>query len=689
MKYVCFLLFIISYSLSGSAQYIDNLLDNDTIAIQIKIDALNNDLKSNQASSDSLLIERYLELSSLYAEDRQFNTAIKLCDSLLVKLKKPEIHEINTIELHRSSVQKSAGKTDEAISTLLSLIARNKEKGYTQELGELHNQLAIYFLKMGELETATYHFEISIKYAKEIDDYQTVASSLMSLGNRYKKENRFEEAEKNYKESIVLCLKYNFKRLLAGNYNNLGSAYRMQGKQNLALQYFLQAVTINKEIDNEKWLSYNYNNIGNVYQSKGQYNDAIKYFNLSYDIKDKNGDEDGKIQTFLNLAGVYADLGDYNKAYEYQDLFINLKDSLYNVDRINQSKQLAEQFHAEQREAEIEHLNTQQELSEQKLSAQEEKLNYQNWLIGLISTGVFLVLIIVVVLIAFIRNRNRTNKELANKSLEIDRKNNEIISSINYAKRIQSSILPSDSQVKSIFNRHALFYSPKDIVSGDFYVVEKIGDYKYFGVVDCTGHGVPGAMVSLVASNLIGSTLKDKQILNPAQILNGMNEEIGEKINNAQTNVVDGMDMSLCRIDGQMKLTFAGAHQDCWIISKKNTERIFSPGARRYANGGHELTIIKGDRSGISISSKGFNFVEHEIQLEKGDKIFVTSDGFADQFGGPKNKKYKVNQLRDFLLNHASSNCELLVEKLERELVLWKLDNDQVDDICILIVEVE
>ena len=251
----------------------------------------------------------------------------------------------------------------------------------------------------------------------------------------------------------------------------------------------------------------------------------------------------------------------------------------------------------------------------------------------------------------------------------LEEKNKEILDSINYAKRIQSAILPSNRAVKAYLKDSFVLYKPKDVIAGDFYWLEYHDNKTYFAAADCTGHGVPGAMISLVCNNALNRSVREYNLTDPGKILDNTKELVVEEFGHSEENVKDGMDIALCCIEGN-KLKYAGAFNPLWMVRD------------------NKLTKIGADRQPIGSFEYSKPFKSHEIQLKKGDSIYVFSDGFVDQFGGARGKKYKSLKFQDFLLSIQEENMRKQRELLNKEIEDWRGDLEQIDDICIMGVRV-
>ncbi len=214
-------------------------------------------------------------------------------------------------------------------------------------------------------------------------------------------------------------------------------------------------------------------------------------------------------------------------------------------------------------------------------------------------------------------------------------------------------------------------FKPKDVVSGDFYWLESIKDNVIFAVADCTGHGVPGAMVSVVCSNALSRAVKEFKLKEPGQILDKARDLVIETFDKSDRDVKDGMDIAICSIeDNQLK--YAGAHNPLWILRKNHTE----------------MEELKPDKQpvGLHIDSKPFS--THETTLNQGDSIYLFSDGFPDQFGGEKGKKLKYKPFMELLISHSNKDANTQRDLLEKDFINWMGMNEQIDDVCILCIKV-
>ncbi|MBI3517750.1 MAG: SpoIIE family protein phosphatase [Bacteroidetes bacterium] len=269
---------------------------------------------------------------------------------------------------------------------------------------------------------------------------------------------------------------------------------------------------------------------------------------------------------------------------------------------------------------------------------------------------------------------NKLNeKRLIESNKQLSEQNKDITDSIYYAQRIQQSILQTTEQLKSFFNESFLLYKPKDIVSGDYYWFYEDAVYKYISVVDCTGHGVPGAMMSMVANSMFKEVFMNQKITDPSEILKALDEELAKSINkNQDATFNDGMDVSLVRINKETnELVFSGAFRSIFIVR------------------GSEIFELKGSRYPIGFySGVEKTFDTNVFQLEKNDSIYLFTDGFIDQFGGERNKKLNKSNFRDLLSTIQEMSMDEQDAFLDYSFNNWKQDNDQTDDVLVVGIKI-
>lgn len=277
----------------------------------------------------------------------------------------------------------------------------------------------------------------------------------------------------------------------------------------------------------------------------------------------------------------------------------------------------------------------------------------------------------------------RSNKQLERQKKIVDEKNKEILDSITYAKRIQTAILPSQKSFGENLGDPVIFYKPKDIVAGDFYWIHNSKEYTYFAAADCTGHGVPGAMVSMVCSAAINRAIVELKITETNKILDLVREIVISTLSKGEGEIQDGMDIALCRLNNDtLEVQFSGAKSPLYHFRYLKEGEV--PNEKAVFNKTHILEEYKGDRMPVGRYVKEQPFSCTNFQAKKGEHIFVFSDGYADQFGGEDCRKFKYGPFKRLLsevLNEPNSNQEKILEEVFEK---WRSDLEQVDDVCVI-----
>jgi len=563
------------------------------------------------------------------------------------------------------------------------------------------------YLKLDQNNTAEKYLRESLSIYTSIKDTLGMANASISLGNAMKDQGNLDEAEVYYKKSLDLANQLGNKRLIAGNYNNLGNVERRRNNHRKALEYFFKALEMNKKSGNVLWQSFNYHNIGNAYSDLKEHEKAIGFFKKSNELKLELGDSLSLITGYLGLSDAYSSIGDYKNAYAYLRLHSRLEDTLQIAEQAAQLKELEAIYESEKKEAEILQLTTEKELEEVKNSSLEMKAQKNRNLLTLAIFAGLILLVGIGLLWRANKSRRKANdllnskNELIEKSNvalqsalgELSEKNKEIIDSINYATYIQRATLPNITQHTSDSLQFELFFAPKDIVSGDFYFSYQLYNKSIFGVADCTGHGVPGAMVSLVGMNSLEKVIREEKHVTTGEMVESLNVHVVESLYRGSETLNDGMDISFCHFDHENNmLHFTGANHTAYILRQNSflDENVFDANIQQKGRTDmFTLLCLNGTRRPIGKSHSDEAFAQISIKLLKGDRIVLFSDGYADQIGGDNAKKLKKGALLEFILRSGELPVSNQAEFMNRQFDQWKGDNEQVDDVCMLFVEVK
>jgi serine phosphatase RsbU (regulator of sigma subunit) len=587
-----------------------------------------------------------------------------------------------------------------------SLLNSNKEiKQLTIAKGHGLMSKAKYLL--GQYPKATDLAFLYLKEAREIQNKTYEADALNILGIIFQAQSDYDKAINYYLSSLAIREKLNNKTQVAASLANIGMIYQETKKTDTALKYLQKAKNILVTLDNKYELANTLNSISNIYWDAKQLDSAYNYQKAAIDIKTKIADSSSLGTSYINLGGILLDMKkvkeaeenyrrgiliakktgnrnilrlgyDYfsiffekmkrsDSAYHYLHLFKNLNDSLFNVEKSSQIAEMQMKFENEQKDK-LRELEQKAKDAEQNAKLERQKL---------FTVASILILFLTIVFSAFLYrnylNKKKAHQEIVEKNEIIERKSTEIIDSINYAKHLQDAILPPSKLIKDHFKESFIFYAPKDIVAGDFYWFEKTANLVFFAVADCTGHGVPGAMVSVVCSNALNRTVKEFGITEPGKILDRVKMLVVETFEKSENEVKDGMDISICSYDKENgQLRWAGANNPLWVVKK----------------GEKQILELKPDKQPIGKSDVSATFTTHVITVNEGDNLYLFTDGLADQFGGPSGKKFKSSNLRELIISVQGKTMEEQMELIKRKFQEWKGNQEQVDDICMIGVKV-
>ena len=340
---------------------------------------------------------------------------------------------------------------------------------------------------------------------------------------------------------------------------------------------------------------------------------------------------------------------------------------------LKQVNELETKYNVVKKDNEISLLNKEKQIQETELEKR------RAWVIFFISIAAFFIFIAFMVIRNNVKRKRanilllKLNREILSQKKEtefqkaiVEEKNKDILDSIHYAKRLQDAILPTVKQIKEKLPESFILYKPKDVVAGDFYWMESVNDLTLFAAADCTGHGVPGALVSVVCSNALNRTVKEFHITDTGKILDKVTQLILETFEKSESEVKDGMDISLCCLNRKTnQLNWSGANNPLWFFS----------------NG--EMKEIAPNKQTVGKNENYTPFQSHSVTLNKGDSVYLFTDGFADQFGGPKGKKFMYKQLKELFQLNATRKMDEQQKALNLAFENWKGGNEQVDDLLV------
>jgi serine phosphatase RsbU (regulator of sigma subunit) len=570
---------------------------------------------------------------------------------------------------------------DEASLLLAKAINLLEKENNLSLLAKCYSLKSILLNRISNEEQALFHQKKAISLYTEAKDTTGIISSLTNISLDYldKEENDsalyYLSKLKRFEEKMKESSKYYF-------HQNFGTYYFNVRNYGTAIQEYNKALEIaNKHnmIDSKATCL---TLIATTYFNLKNYAKAESTLLKSIAIAENNNLLHEANEAYIVLIELYEKQKDFKKALEVKKLNDKIEKEIFTLEKINKINEIETRL----RLTEKERIITQQELKIKK--EQLNTLEAKSKISQLIYFILLCIVIIVFVIIIFIRAKKLTNK-IKTQKLLLEVKSKEVTDSIKYAKRIQSAILPSIKTIKEHLQDSFILYKPKDIVAGDFYWLENKNNTVLFAAADCTGHGVPGAMVSVICNNGLNRSVREYGLTNPSEILNKTREIVISEFEKSEEDVRDGMDISLCSIKYKIEseksqttaiLQYAGANNPLWIIRPINNSE--------HQKLNFELIDIRPDKQPIGKHFKNLPFTSHTIELQKGDSIYIFSDGYADQFGGPKGKKFMYKPLKNLLLSIQDKNMNEQKEILEQRFNDWKGDLEQVDDVCMIGVRI-
>ncbi len=523
------------------------------------------------------------------------------------------------------------------------------------------NNISVIYEKLNNVEKTLFYGEKALAiHIKNNNEYES-AHCYANLASVYKTKKDIEKSKDYLQNALDIYKKYGDKSNEAATLNSFGLNLRSQKKDREALKYYKKAFEITEQIDDKLGMALYGHNLGSINLDLGNYLQAEKYSLASI----KNTETSNKYQLSLSyrlLSNVYSYLNDGKKSKYYFDSYVKIKDSLYSIESSNQIAEMEVKYETEKKDKEL--IIKDAEIVKQQADASKKAFQRNGFIIGF-----FFILVFSIIVLRMFRQKRKANIILALQKEEIEEKNRDILDSIHYAKTIQTAILPPNKVVKEYLKNSFILYKPKDIVAGDFYWMEHKDGKILFAAADCTGHGVPGAMVSVLCNNGLNRSVREHGITDPGKILDKTREIVIQEFEKSEDEVKDGMDIALCSLEG-FKLQYAGAYNPLWIIR----------------NG--EILETKADKQPIGKSWKTEGFTTHTIDLQSGDTIYIFSDGYVDQFGGEKAKKFKSKAFKELLISIQDKQMEDQRLLLDENFENWRGKLEQIDDVCVIGVKI-
>jgi len=624
--------------------------------------------------------------------------------------------EIARTLVNLANVYAVIGQYQHSIEHFLKAMDIHEEVGEQEGLAWTSLGIARLFKRLDLLDRAMQYAESALEYYRNIEQTTGnsvgVTLSLSEIGSIYHKLGNYPKALEY--TQMVLDINEKSENIFgqAANHISLGVIFLDMGDDQRARKHLNEAIALKASVGDSLDLASLYRHLGKIEMRNNNLQLAHKYFTQSLDFAKKHRIIPDISEAYLCLSSIYTQLGNLGKALETFKNHTNYKDSLNSSD----IAKLEMQYEFEKREKEQELLTRQREaLQEARLDRQRVVLIF--FVVAFLLAGA---------LSAFIfyayREKNRINQLLVEQNIEISNQKEEIESqkeeieqqrdfvtrqrdqiaeqqrlitdSITYASRIQNAVLPSQNTMQQLHWESFVLYKPKNIVSGDFFWTSQLGNGKILiAAADCTGHGVPGAFMSMLGITLLRDIVSRETEIEPASILSKMRDMVLLSLNQEKGKIdqADGMDMAIAIIDPKsLEMVFAGAYLSTMVVREGAIEPDEHLTTYRLAHNDKATLIeILGDKMPIGHHVLGNKpFCNKSLRLQKGDMLYLYSDGYADQFGGPKNIKFLLQNFRELLLSLHGKDCEQQEATLQTTIEEYKGNRKQVDDMLVVGVRI-
>ncbi len=595
---------------------------------------------------------------------------------------------------------KQIGQYPKALDLSQKSLSLKEELQDTLGAARTYASIGTLYRAMGDNQKALEIFLLADSSFVLLNDQKSHGITLLNLGLIYDELNNPEMAMAAYDECESIYESLEYTQGLANIYSNRGNLFRDLGRYQEGIEQAKKALKIRLDLNDGGGQLASYTNLGVLYNFEKNYLLAKENCEKGLKISEEYDNIEGMFSCHDCLYKAHRELGNPKEALYHYETSKAWEDSLINEDKQREVIRLETQYSFE-KQAILDSVEYAKELAikdvafealeakERANEAEKQQLEAESHRNSIIKIALGFGLLLMLAFAAFAYRRFQITKkqntiiekqkeEVETQKMEaifqkelVEEKNKEILDSINYAKRIQTAILPPDKLVKQYLADSFILYKPKDIVAGDFYWMEPQKDRVLFAAADCTGHGVPGAMVSVVCNNGLNRSVREHGLKDPGQILDKTREIVIAEFEKSEEEVKDGMDIALCSLEGNT-LKYAGANNPLWIVRK----------------GASEIEEIKANKQPIGKYADPQPYTTHTIELQKGDTIYIFSDGYADQFGGERGKKFKATNFKKLILSIQNQPIEQQKKSIDDAFENWKdwggQPIEQLDDVCVI-----
>ncbi|WP_299462357.1 tetratricopeptide repeat protein [uncultured Microscilla sp.] len=575
---------------------------------------------------------------------------------------------------------------DQSIKHFMKAVTYFKSINDHGALANCYNSLGVVHKRRGDLNEAKKYYQLALTGFRGAKNDAGIASALINLGRISQVQGQWKQAiDFNFK-ALKIAKKTNNKRALSTCYHNIGEVKASQGKHREAIVYYQKTIDIEEEFKSLPGQAYTYNFLAESYRMLKEYQEAEALLKLSNDLAKKSKARTELKYNYLFQARLDSSQGKYLDAFEAYKQYTSVKDSLFNIQKSKQIARMQTQFKTKEKEQTI-------LLLKEKERIQKYIIKRKNLWLGIIGLGLFSALALAYVWYRYYINKKKNNEQLQKLNYELNQHQDEIIAqhdfieeqrdrleeqhtkitkSLQAANHLQRATLPATEHVLGILPKHFIMYRPKDIVSGDFYWVEKIEAQTFVIMGDGTGHGVPGAFMALIATTLIDRIVKNWRVTEPAAILTMMHQEVRNILHQQDNDNQDGVDIGICVFTPKDKevthLTFAGARRPL-LYMRPNDQ---------------EMQELKANRKSIGgFRKNNGTFDQHTVEVPHQTSFYLYTDGYSDQ-NNQDRRKFGQQAFREMLQQIYQQSCATQLTHLEKSLDEFMKDTEQRDDIAVI-----
>lgn len=655
----------------------------------------------------------FSSLGKVYAYNSNYDSALLFLNkSLLIYEKNKKTDDIIKLKTRKALVFMMQLKYDLALNSFLKALDLAEETNNLEKKRALINNLSVLYYNIEEFNKSYKYAKEALKISIEINDLVGEATAYTNIALYYNKSKEYRKALDFHKKALLIFIQLNRNEEIAQVYLAIGETYYILKKYKRAIDNSLVALKHLENIGKLELRSVLYQNIGRYNIKLGNYKDARISLLKVLELEKQNNFEGEKQDTYLYLSKLDSVQGKYKEALFYFQKYEHVKDSISKLQKEKRVSEIHLKYETQKKDAEFSLLEEKQKLDKARI----QKQHLLNIFLTILSLF-FIVFFGIIIYVYSKTKKNNTilnykNSIIENTNIKLENQKHEIkaqkdnlqwhveklveheesrTASIKYALKIQIAVLPDRFLMDTLFQEYFIFLKPLQIVSGDFYWLKKIENNFIFAVADCTGHGVPAAFLSMLGISTLSETVNKYESLKASDILERLRASLKKTLIQTldKKTSEDGMDIALCVYNTDTKiLQFSGAFRPLYYITQNsNLEKIQkfkeSKNFQRSTTESHTLLEIKPDKQPIGTYLREKPFTNHEIEMQKGDSIFLFSDGFSDQFSEKEDKKFTSRRFKELLLSIQKMSMPSQKKMIKKTFSEWIGNTQQTDDILI------